>query len=271
MFRFAPTRSTLLLIIFTSLASAAYDVNTCCSQAVRDQRLVGRVPENPICGQVYSSNSTPALPVYVSYRYCNSQCGGIGLSVARQPQTWAAPLVQFILPSVIFSMTIPRRVEFERVLGQSWPWLIFIPIAIDVLVWIFLIMTAAANMIVGGLFEAVLDTQLVRYVNDQAKLDNPLSLQERRKLLVTMTSGNLQLEKGDPFETIPRNLILTNGNSDEVAQSRLLNLLGAQSAFGAIVGAGVLFYLGGFVYTILDLLSNPSDQDSALAVGFGIE
>jgi hypothetical protein len=42
-------------------------------------------------------------------------------------------------------------------------------------------------------------------------------------------------------------------------------------SFGSAVGSPVLFYLGAFVYTILDLRNNPSSQDSAISLGFGIE
>jgi hypothetical protein len=57
----------------------------------------------------------------------------------------------------------------------------------------------------------------------------------------------------------------------EISRSRLLNLIGAQSSFGGAVGSPVLFYIGAFIYTILDLHNNPSNQDNALSLGFGIE
>lgn len=45
----------------------------------------------------------------------------MGLSKTSAPNEWAAPLVQFILPSVIFSMSVPRRkkIEFDYVFGES--------------------------------------------------------------------------------------------------------------------------------------------------------
>jgi hypothetical protein len=52
--------------------------------------------------------------------------------------------------------------------------------------------------------------------------------------------------------------------------SRLLNLLGAQADFGGAVGSPVLFFLGAFIYTILDLKQDPSSEDSAISLGFGI-
>jgi hypothetical protein len=89
--------------------------------------------------------------------------------------------------------------------------------------------------------------------------------------------GNLQLdaEAGSPQKTIPRSITLEGPDHPrdgrEKGRSRLLNLLGAQSNFGGAVGSPVLFFLGAFVYTILDILNNRSSEDAAIALGFGIE
>lgn len=60
------------------------------------------------------SQSIPAAPkLYISYNFCRQNCDGFGLSQGHKPSQWAAPMVQFTLPSVIFSMTIPRRRMFS--------------------------------------------------------------------------------------------------------------------------------------------------------------
>lgn len=48
-------------------------------------------------------------------------------------------------------------------------------------------------------------------------------------------------------------------------------MLGSQYSFGAAVGAPVFFYLGAFIYTIIDLESDPSNLDSAISLAFGVE
>lgn len=48
-------------------------------------------------------------------------------------------------------------------------------------------------------------------------------------------------------------------------------MLGSQYSFGAAVGAPVFVYLGAFLYTIIDLESNPSNLDSAISLAFGVE
>jgi len=55
----------------------------------------------------------------------------MGLSKVSQPNEWAAPLMQFLLPCVILSMTIPRRKKIEddylfdweiRIMTKRWLW-----------------------------------------------------------------------------------------------------------------------------------------------------
>jgi hypothetical protein len=57
----------------------------------------------------------------VPYEFCSSQCPGFQRS--KSPDEWAGVLINFILPSVIFSMTIPRRkkIEFNYWFEFEWP------------------------------------------------------------------------------------------------------------------------------------------------------
>lgn len=43
-----------------------------------------------------------------------------------------------------------------------------------------------------------------------------------------------------------------------------------ESSFGSTVGAPVLFFLGGFVYTVLDADNTLGDNDTAHALAFGL-
>ncbi|KAI0148212.1 hypothetical protein F4776DRAFT_305474 [Hypoxylon sp. NC0597] len=52
--------------------------------------------------------------------------------------------------------------------------------------------------------------------------------------------------------------------------TKLKALLNSQASFGSTVGAPVLFFLGGFVYTVLDSDSNLGDNDTAHALAFGL-
>lgn len=305
----ASFKAALLVVAALSLNSIlAYDGTTCCELAKSEGAFISPVPafENQTCGQSYSTSLNAALPLYVNYTFCSSKCRGMGLSKFKEPSEWAAPLVQFILPSVIFSMTIPRRkkIEFDYVFDQRieitkkkrWFWInefaqlarsmfyfsiILFPVFIDTIVWIAVIVIGAGNMLTGGLYEAFLDYRIVRYVEtrNRSGRDNldVAELEMKRELLVTIAAGNLKLDedKGAPQAMILNSLTIPGvgdpSDGSEKSRSRLLNLLGSQSSFGSAVGSPVLFYLGSFVYTILDLQTNPSSQDAAISLGFGIE
>jgi hypothetical protein len=125
MLNFKAITGLLAILIFLQPV-LTFDFTTCCQKAKFEHAFIAPDPSNPVppidnqtCAQVYSVGEQPAQPLYVNYTYCTAQCGGMGLSQARMPNQWAAPLVQFILPSVIFSMTIPRRkkIEFDFIFG----------------------------------------------------------------------------------------------------------------------------------------------------------
>jgi hypothetical protein len=78
-----------------------------------------------------------------------------------------------------------------------------------------------------------------------------------------LTRGYIDPKK-EIFEAVMKS------NADE-RHSRLLGLMTSQYDFGAIAGAPVLFYLGAFVYTILDLNNNRSDEDAAISLAFRVE
>ncbi|KAI0833976.1 hypothetical protein F5Y06DRAFT_301160 [Hypoxylon sp. FL0890] len=52
--------------------------------------------------------------------------------------------------------------------------------------------------------------------------------------------------------------------------TKLKALLNSQASFGSTVGAPVLFFLGGFIYTVLDSDNNLGDNDTAHALAFGL-
>jgi hypothetical protein len=202
-----------------------------------------------------------------------------------------------VLPAIIFSFNAPRRkkIEFDYIFdfpriarwsanGQH-QWLfsllrltvslllstiILIPVIIDTILWVIVVVVVAGNMLVAGLYEAYLDYRIVQRVQD-----TNISLDDRTKLLLTLVSGSLII---DPKLESPRAEILESLSTSKIPSERneqrrvrLLAMLGSQYSFGAAVGAPVFFYLGAFIYTIIDLESDPSNLDSAISLAFGVE
>ncbi|KAF5650619.1 glycoside hydrolase family 3 [Fusarium sp. NRRL 52700] len=326
----------LKLLLYARFATVAlsYSDRACCIRAREANAFVSpnngsTTPmDNLVCGQVYNESSPAAPNAYITYNFCKSECSGWGVSSVKNADQWAGPIVQFILPSVIFSMNIPRAFEFvssqwldSLVLGDRRGWqrvvlslLMTFPamlfVAADTIVWVMTIMCMAGPMMVAGLHEALLDFKILRSLKRRTYIPEsvfggprfseeiPLDsmghnlatnnvegtdgLRDKVELLVTVLAGNLRLKT---YEDWPDNLVLisnallatgrrrfTEANQDYPSVSeQLKRLMTAQSAFGAIVGAAVVFYLGAFIYTILDLLGDKSNQDAAISLAFGVE
>lgn len=312
------TRAFGLLLLLAHPACAWYDHDACCALAQRENVFLDISSQDAKCGQTFSllANNTPSSPApnaHVSWSFCHSNCPGWGRSKAENLNQWAGPIVQFILPSVIFALTIPRARQMDtrsawyytklikplrpKLIDGSAPqsrwmklwngcralchWLLkavlidAVLIFADTIVWIFVIVFLAGPMIVEGLFEALLDFRILQYVQQQRN-DHSVEQQRRKvELLLTIVVGNLDLDIEEPRTKLMAALPRASHDEDDdgrvAEKTRLLSMLGTQSIFGAAVGAPVLFYLGAFVYTILDLMNNPSNEDAAIALAFGIE
>lgn len=303
----------LLTICRLGEAIVRYDEDQCCETALKKSafkpalNVHGKaIPlESYKCGQLFDKGIPSVPEVFVNYTYCSTNCSGWGLSEWSKPAQWAAPLVQFILPSLIFSMVIPRQqkielrkldfskipIEHQRIwirwMLQLFKLIFFavkstllVPIVfvVDNVVWMIIILSGAGPMLIGGLYEAVLDSRLIDYMRSQRQ-SSALSTQDKIKLLTALVSGNLILDIGEPQETLAGELSMAENHDRpttederlERIKTRLLCMMSSQFSFGSAVGAPVVFYLGQFVYTILDLLGKRGDQDAGNSLAFGVE
>lgn len=307
----------LLFICRLGEAIVRYDGDRCCQLALNEgafkPALNGPDKAIPIesykCGQQFDKDIPSVPELFVNYTYCSTRCSGWGLSEWPKPAQWAAPLVQFILPSLIFSMVIPRqqKIDLRKLASMKVPipqqgkwirWILkllniiifgvnstlLLPLVfvVDNVVWMVIILSGAGPMLIGGLYEAVVDSRLIEYMRQPG---HGLTTQDRIKLLTTLVSGNLILDIGEPQETLAGELSAV-GNHDRTTvedgrlkiiktrlliQTRLFCMMSSQLSFGSAVGAPVVFYLGQFVYTILDLLGKRGDQDAGNSLAFGVE
>jgi hypothetical protein len=132
-------------------------------------------------------------------------------------------------------------------------------------------------MLVGGLYEAVLDYRIVSHfqnvVYSTRKRGDLLRLRDVQKaeLLLAVLSGNLDRNTENLEEIIKRVVGLDpGGGSGSVkpvsgrrlssALIRMLNMLSSQYNFGPIVGA--------FIYQVTSLTTNLGDYRISLALAF---
>ena len=264
----------------------------CCNLALHTSAYLNKsIPQGDYkCGQVYGANIQPAPPLSVPLSWCLQKCSGYDLSAPSDIGAWAAPLIQYILPAVIFSMTIPRRLVLEppkwffdfdlthmnglvkALLSLCVAGMI---VSLDTATWVFVIMVAPAPFIFSGLLEVVFDYRIIRNLmsshTDQGQ-DQPVGLNrfQRVELLTAVLAGNLGIEgvPADPQQEL-RKVLDINERPEEV-EVRLGAMLACQYPFGAAVGAPILLYIGSFVYTLVTIRNTVGDNSTARALAFGI-
>ena len=120
----------------------------------------------------------------------------------------------------------------------------------------------------SGLQEAWQDYDILR-VLERRCLENKDNLKDSIvQPILCVVSGNLDLDHGNPQAKL--NQMAANNDPKELG-AKLNGLITAQMSFGAMVAVPVAFYLGAFIYTIVDLKNKPSDQDTAISLAFGVE
>ncbi|KAK7545838.1 hypothetical protein IWX49DRAFT_397347 [Phyllosticta citricarpa] len=268
--------------------SLAYNDATCCQLARSQNAFLPMFNSNlsSPCGQKYADDIPPASSLYITYEFCHKNCPGIGLSKVDEPDQWAAPLVQFLLPSIIFSGSIPRSIQFEYacpirinpstrlsrlasyLVSFAWSLVVMLCVFVDTIGWITIVVASASEMLVGALLEGLLDHRMVKFLRTKKSMDK-LYLDDRIDLLVAVVSGNLKM--GSRINPRVEILAALQACPLEEKKTKLRGLMNVQIPYGSAVGAPVVFFLGSFVYNILDIRTQPSDEDSAESIAFGVE
>ena len=210
------------------LALGGQDFDHCCRLAVNesldivDNRLVLRNITHSIifdtdldtfrgrqfpCGAKYIGEREGAPLVQVSYRYCKENCNGWQISKSSEINQWVSPLIGFLIPAVIFSLAIPRRRKvnlpeslFDVELGEvgSLPRTLYlVPAAavlatIDTVQWLMTVFALAGPILLSGIYEAILDSRILAYVDANIRFGR-LSTAQRAHLLYLVLVGNIDM------------------------------------------------------------------------------
>jgi hypothetical protein len=279
------------------------DYPICCYKAVEQEAYLDKnIPQPDYkCGQTYSSNLAPAPNLQVEYGWCKNNCDGWGEKGPTIPAEKLAPLLQYTLPAVVFSMTVPRRMKMEI---PSWFFafqitdISMVPRALlslfvgafivvsDTLIWVIWIFAGAGPMLFSGLLEALVDYRIITHLHlvgrgrPQPRPNaREEEIVERRKevakekveIISALICGNIDRDFRQPQLEIKQMLVhdLDDQTIDK-ATARLLAMMSAQPSFGSSVGGAVLFYVGSFIYTIFDIKNKKGDTDTADALAFGL-
>ena len=254
------------------------------------------------CGATYQGDSAGAPAVKITYRWCHEQCPGWQVSKPDKLTQWLQPFVGFILPAVIFSLNVPRR---RKIQPPAWVFPEDIEkftslmkalicalsaaliVTIDTIIWLCIVFAVAGPLLLSGLYEAWIDKRVVDYMSRKNNIDDlPLAL--RSRILIAVLVGNLDLDGAwmsamdiaEPLETRAANgdpaplrlqiqeLEATDAISN--IQKRISSMLACQYSFGSTIGAPVVFYIGSFIYAVLEIRAQLGDNDTSHALAFGM-
>ena len=228
------------------------------------------------CGAKYIGKVEGAPSVRVNYQWCRANCGGWQISSNSAINEWVSPLIGFVVPSIVFCLSIPRRLKvnipdglFDVALGKviSTPQILLnaplacIMVTVDTIFWLMTIFALAGPILYSGVYEAALDQRILKYVDDK-RANFRLSVARRAHLLFIILIGNLDMlydpQGGDdhawnhllrplsvldslkPVFVAGTDVPVVTQASLGVTKIRLGTMLASQWSFGITVGAPAL-------------------------------
>lgn len=176
-------------------------------QELFNASVVGQFP----CGAVWNSAFPRGAPVVeVPDYWLESNCPGWQLSDSRKgdESEWLLPFTGFLLPAIVFVLTIPRRRKLKisnKLFAlpmkdwQSWvaaPFAMAIAGAIatfDTIIWLSICFAFAGPMLISGIYEAFLDSQILAFLKSSIE-NKDLTLDMRARLLFVILIGNMDFD-----------------------------------------------------------------------------
>lgn len=171
------------------------------------------------CTANYDPDKPEGAPeINVPYSWFAETCPGWALSSGSNLNGWLQPLSGFLLPAVVFCLSVPRRRKihvFRQFFVADLAGIkSYIPaffgaigamiiVALDTILWLSICWGLSAPMILSGLYEAMLDSRVIDFVREKMKSRN-LTLDMRCRLLMLVLIGNLDLAlEDDPYSVAP--------------------------------------------------------------------
>lgn len=159
------------------------------------------------CTATYDGDPYGAPVVSVNYTWMNANCSGWQLSSTDNLNSWLQPLSGFLVPAVIFCMSVPRRRKIEvppslfaadqagimnYLLAPLGAMAALVMVSADTILWLCTCLAFSGPMIVSGLYEAMLDNRVLEYLRLKIS-ERKLTLDMRCRCLMVILIGNLDL------------------------------------------------------------------------------
>ncbi|KAI0021081.1 hypothetical protein F4780DRAFT_770484 [Xylariomycetidae sp. FL0641] len=212
------------------------------------------------------------------------------------------------IPDVVFKAHPRSMVGFcsywVRLLGA------LLLMTLDTFAWLSICFAFAGPMLLSAVFEYALDRKVLEFLSPPKGKPPQITPRLRAQLLLAVVVGNIRMatvERNGNGPNGRHDSVMADSESgggvcshkmvhnsiwkrimvmvDEYEEQRatvgvredavtlptkLKALLNCQASFGSTVGAPILFFVGGFVYTVIDSENTLGDNDTAHALAFGM-
>ncbi|KAH9996117.1 hypothetical protein F4779DRAFT_631600 [Xylariaceae sp. FL0662B] len=206
------------------------------------------------------------------------------------------------IPDVVFGAHPRTLVGFAsywvRLLGA------LLLVTVDTFLWLAICFAFAGPMLLSAVYEYALDRKVLEFLAPPKERPPSIPLRLRAQLLLAVVVGNVRMAALEQHEAVVNGRhdsdvsdaegkilahnsiwkkVMAMVDEDEASRmagrrdadavslpTKLKSLLNSQTSFGSTVGAPILFFVGGFIYTVLDIDNNLGDDDTAHALAFGM-
>ncbi|KXH44389.1 hypothetical protein CSIM01_13284 [Colletotrichum simmondsii] len=195
------------------------------------------------CDAKYNDAHLGGAPeVRVQYEWFIDTCPGWSLSDKSNLNAWLHSLSGFLVPAVVFCLSVPRRRKLHvprhlftadiggiksiipAILGAIIAGLI---VTVDTIIWLSICFAFAGPMILSGLYEAFLDNRVLEFLKNRIYASH-LTLDMRCRCLMLVLIGNLDLALGP--EAFSSSSTVVNGRGSTLRSDEEAGRSGADSA-----------------------------------------
>jgi hypothetical protein len=167
-------------------------------------------PTFPCATTFNGSLIAPPQDFWTPYTWCEENCAGWSVTKNHDLEGWLKPLVAWILPALVFSLSIPRRRRIDLPMfifktNLHIGGLLLMPakivmasliVTVDTLVWLGILFAMAGPICLSLAYEAILDAKLLTYLEAQIE-SSRFTVNERAHLLLVLLLGNLDTSPAD--------------------------------------------------------------------------
>lgn len=209
----------------------------------------------------YDRSFPGTVVLKVPYHWCTAFCPGWSRFPVSDVEL---VLLQFILPTVIFALVIPRKWHLDlspttfdfgdgllRGLIKAMLSLIATGVVAssDMILWIGVILALAGPMILSGVEEVYLDYISVRTLaTSHRSRHHQLTSEQRLSILVAVLCGNFDGDSQMVTDLQTSLSTFANAATLETRKAQLESIMNGQANFGSVVGIPAVFFLAGLLY-----------------------